>query len=320
MKINRQPLPEITEEMIRKDHEFWSKFSDRLVGNWVTYDTPVKEICDFIERVYERRDFAGFKGDPKFIRDDQAQKSFSKLRSSIGGVYRWRVSQAKTPAEQQRMVKEADFAFRQAFAFCPYSPEAVYRYTDLLATFGRLEDAELITETCLKFDRDNPNIKSLVNQLKGAKQQQGAIAKAQQDIRQKEEQVRTNPYDAKIAFDLASAYLQLQRTNAALNILDQLITNPQVDVNTLLSVVTAYVQLQQGSRLESVLKRLVVVSPESPEAWYDLATTQAVLGKGNDAIQALKKALELSTKRLAKQPNARDLRKDATTNNSFFAL
>ena len=32
-----------------------------------------------------RRDFTGFKGDRKFVRDDQAQKAFSKLRSSIAG-------------------------------------------------------------------------------------------------------------------------------------------------------------------------------------------------------------------------------------------
>jgi tetratricopeptide (TPR) repeat protein len=320
MKINRQPLPEIPDEMIRRDHEFWSRYSERLIGNWITYDTTVKQICDFVARIHEQRDFTGFKGDPKFIRDDQAQKSFSKLRSSIGGLYSWRVSRAKTAAEQQRMFKEADFAFRQAFAFCPYSPEAVFRYTTLLATFGRLDDAELITETCLRFDRENGSIKSWINQIRAMKQQQGSISKAQQDLRQKEEQIRTNPNDAKLAFDLASLYLQMQRTNAALNLLDQLITNPEVDLNTLLSVAGAYVQLQQGPRLENALKRLVTVSPESPEAWYDLATTQAALGKRNDAVLSLKKALELSAKRLAQEPTARDLRKDAFTNNSFAAL
>src|SRR5687767_10175144 len=78
MKINRQPVPELTEEMLRRDHEFWSKYSERLIGNWITYDTSVKEIADFVERVYLRKDFRGFKGDLKFARDDQAQKAFSK--------------------------------------------------------------------------------------------------------------------------------------------------------------------------------------------------------------------------------------------------
>src|SRR6185369_2835341 len=84
MKINRQPLPEITEEICRRDHEFWSKYSERLMGNWIKYETTVKQIADFVEQVYLSRNYAGFSGDPRFLRDDQAQKSFSKLRSSIG--------------------------------------------------------------------------------------------------------------------------------------------------------------------------------------------------------------------------------------------
>src|SRR5207302_3710252 len=42
MKINRQPLPELTDQIVKTDHEFWSQFSGRLIGNWITYDTPVK--------------------------------------------------------------------------------------------------------------------------------------------------------------------------------------------------------------------------------------------------------------------------------------
>ena len=76
MKINRQPLAEITQAMIRRDHEFWSHYSDRSVGNWITYDTPVKEITDFVEKVYVRHDFTGFKGDRRFIRDDRRKSHF----------------------------------------------------------------------------------------------------------------------------------------------------------------------------------------------------------------------------------------------------
>ena len=60
MKINRDPLPEITEEMVRKDHEFWSRYSERLIGNWIDYDTTIQEIADFAVRVYERRNYDGF--------------------------------------------------------------------------------------------------------------------------------------------------------------------------------------------------------------------------------------------------------------------
>ncbi len=174
MKINRQPLPEITQEMVNKDHEFWSQFSQRLTGNWITYDTPVGEICDIAEKVYLRRDYRGFKGDPKFIRDNDGQKAFSKLRSSIAGVYSWRVGNPKTPVEQQRMLKEAEFAFKQAYAFCPYSPEAVFRYINLLVGMGptRIDDARRIASTSIKLDPNNGQLENLVTELDRIKQQQ----------------------------------------------------------------------------------------------------------------------------------------------------
>ena len=86
MKINRQPLAELTQEICDKDHEFWTQYDNRLIGQWITYDTPVKDVVAFVEKVNLRHDYSDFKGDLKFARDDEAQKAFSKLRSSIGGI------------------------------------------------------------------------------------------------------------------------------------------------------------------------------------------------------------------------------------------
>jgi tetratricopeptide (TPR) repeat protein len=320
MKINRNPLPEVTEEMIRKDHEFWSRYSERLVGNWVTYDTTIQEVCDFATRVYERRNYTGFTGDRKFIRDDQAQKSFSKLRSSIGGVYAWRYYNERDSVLRQRMLKEADFTFRQALAFCPYSPEAVFRYTNLLLSQARYADALLVAETALRFDRDNVHMQNWVNQLRTARDTQGQINELQQRLAQLEGEVQTNATNTRVVFDLASLYLRLQRTNEALVLFDRLVNQPGVDVSTILSLANAYAQLQQGPRLENALRRLVAISPESPEAWYDLASTQSILGKTQEALQALRHALELSDARVARDPQARDLRASAQTNFAFSPL
>ena len=176
MKINRQPLPTLTQDILDRDHKFWREYSKRLTGDFITYETPVKEITDWVERRYLRRDFRGVTGDIKFLRDDDAQKAFSKLRSSIGGVYAWRVNlqcpaeyRPKSQAEYDAIVKETDFTFRQAFAFCPYSPEAVFRYAQFLMQFGRLDDALLIAKTCLKLDPYNGNVTALVDQLEGYK-------------------------------------------------------------------------------------------------------------------------------------------------------
>ena len=166
MKINRQPLPALTEDILDRDHEFWKQFSKRLIGDIVNYNTPVKEITDWIEKTYLRYDLNGFTGDRKFLHDDDAQKSFSKLRSSIGGIYAWRLSpqcppeyRPKTTTDYQRVLKEAEFTFLQAFAFCPYSPEAVFRYAQLLLQLHRFDDALLVAETCLKLDPYNGQVR-----------------------------------------------------------------------------------------------------------------------------------------------------------------
>src|SRR5208283_1104004 len=100
-------------------------YSERTIGNWISYDTPVKDVCDFCEKVYVRHDYSGFKGDPKFIRDEDAQKSFSKLRNSIASsIYQWRADFSdearRNPALKARMTKETEFALKQSFALCPF--------------------------------------------------------------------------------------------------------------------------------------------------------------------------------------------------------
>ena len=320
MKINRQPLAELDEEKMNRDHEYWSRYSERLIGNWITYDTPIKEICDFAERVYRRKNYEGFQGDRKFIRDDNAQKAFSKLRSSIGGIYAWRVNNSRTPQEQQRALREADFAFKQAFGFCPFSPEAVYRYVNLLVSTGRTDDALLVAETCLKNDEENMAVRKLVADLKSIKAGAAAANQAQGQIAQLEQQYAGARTNLKMAFELASLYVQAQRTDLALGVLDELIASPDADAGTILSVANAFSQLQQASRLETALARLVAILPDQPEAWFDLAAVQAVLIKTNESIASLTKAVELSNARLALQPKARNLREDATKDERFKPL
>ena len=61
---------------------------------------------------------------------------------------------------------EADFAFRQAWALCPYSPEALFRYVNLLVQQGRTGDALLIAQTSARIDPSNDQLKYLVESLK----------------------------------------------------------------------------------------------------------------------------------------------------------
>jgi len=326
MKINRQPLPTLTEDILQKDHTFWKNYSTRMTGDIIDYDTPIKQITDWIEKTYLQRDFNGFTGDRKFIHDDDAQKAFSKLRSSIGGIYAWRLSaqcppqyQPKTEAERQRIYREADFAFRQAFAFCPYSPEAVFRYVNLLLQYNRLDDALLVAQTCLKLDPYSPQVNNLVANLKSFKAQRAGLPAPQpmpaNGTRLLEDVVRTNPADIAATVELAGVYLQMKQTNQAVQLLDRVLNSPSAPPGAVIRAAQIYAQAADWTKLEASLEKLVKISPDNPEAWYDLAAFKANLRKDKEALPALAKALDLSSRRLKQNPNAKDLvaevRKDA---------
>jgi tetratricopeptide (TPR) repeat protein len=328
MKINRQPLDEITADMIDKDHRFWSRYSERMIGNWVTYDTPLKDVAAFVEKVYLGKDFTGFTGDRKFIRDDEAQKSFSKLRSSIGGIYDYRFHHAKNATEQQAMLKEADFAYKQSFAFCPFSPEAVYRYIILLTSVGRMDDAIIVAETCVKLDPNNGQMTQLLRQLREAKghpnvpgpQGQGQGQTQTVNLAQLQKAYKDNTNDFQAAFNLAGAYLQLHQQEDGMRVLDEVLTNPQVNAGAILFLAQAYAKFNNLPKLETALEKLTVLQPHSPEAWCDLAAMKTALRKTPDALTDLRVALDENAKRRAADPKATDLMPVVRSDPRFNAL
>jgi tetratricopeptide (TPR) repeat protein len=295
----------------------------------------VKDITAFAERVYMHHDFTGFKGDLKFIRDDQGQKAFSKLRSSIAGVYSWRLGQPPSggvmPAQymatgknREAIEREADFAYKQAFAFCPYSPEAVYRYVQLLVNMRRVDDAIAVAETAQKLDPYNSQFAYLIGNLNNIRAQTEAmgqsVAQLEAEVTKLEKVTKSGSTNFVEQADLAQKLMQLGQNDRAFKVLDDIVSNPKVPVEMVMSVAEAYSHLGQPARLQNALEVLTRLTPDSPEAWYDLAASHALLGQDAQAIDSLKKSLELNNKRLAKDPKARDLRPSLQSDARFAKL
>ncbi len=338
MKIHRHPLPELSDDVFKKDHEFWSEYSQRFIGNWITYDTSVQQIADFVDKVYLHGNFSGFKGDRRFIRDDDGQKAFSKLRSSQAGVYAWRLGpqcppeyRQKTLQSQEALIRETDFAFKQAFAFCPYSPEAVFRYINFLLQYNRLDDALVVAKTCLKFDPYNGQAIDLVNNLENYKKQsekQGTDrSQLEAQLRQMEAEQQSNPTNFENTLELARFYYQMQQSNHAVELLrsatglfNQALANPDIHYPDVAAMAQIAAQLGDMSRLEMTLQKLVSLAPDQPEPHYDLAALEAILGKTSDALLNLQASLNLSAKRLATNPAAHDLLVEARKDPRFDSL
>jgi tetratricopeptide (TPR) repeat protein len=300
MKVNRAPLPELNQEIVDRDHKFWDAYSERLVGNWITYDTPVTNICAFAEKLYLRRDFRGFKGDPKFIRDDDAQKNFSKLRGAQGGLYLWRWQHPKSIEDQKRMMKEAIFAFKQAFAYCPYSPEAVGRLCLLLVADGHHDDAAAVAKVCLKLDPGSGTAQNIIDQIQVLK--------------------TANAMNLPALLAQATNYVSKGMTNEAVAIADGIMASTNLDLPTVVACAQIYVQSGDYIKLESVLARLVKAAPDSPEAWYDLAALRASLNKPGLALDALERCVIVNNRRQKLNPNSRNLVPEIIKDPRFEAI
>jgi hypothetical protein len=162
-KLNREPLTAIPDAVVQQDREYWTRLLDPIIGDWLRESTPVQAVAEFAAQAYSKQPVPS-----RFLGSDSANKWASKLRSSIGGLYFWRATRATDPAEKKRMTQESDFAFRQAYAVCPYSPEALFRYVNLLMAEGRSTDALRIARASETLQPDDTK-KSLVSELERIK-------------------------------------------------------------------------------------------------------------------------------------------------------
>jgi hypothetical protein len=87
--------------------------------------------------------------------DSAARKAYSKLISSQAGLL-----------ADHNLAAEAEQEYQLARQVCPTSPEAVFRYTNLLMNENRLGDALAVAQNAVNAAPDNQQFQSLLNQLK----------------------------------------------------------------------------------------------------------------------------------------------------------
>jgi predicted Zn-dependent protease len=164
-ELHPQPLGRLSRETMEKDMDYWKKLTGELIGDWLDNNTSVEKVCDFADKVFLQKNLSGFKGDAAFAKNEEAQKCFSKLRSSIGGLYVWRSENGNDTEEKKQAQSNADLAFRQAYALCPYSPEVVFRYANLLENLRRHDDAVLMVKTSVRLSPDDKQFQDLLRSL-----------------------------------------------------------------------------------------------------------------------------------------------------------
>lgn len=168
LKLNCDPLSKMSDEIVQRDRAFWKRHTTQLIGDWLTENTSLTNVMQFFERIYLRKNLSGFTGDREYVQHSRMWEHLaehvhpcmilSASRAASGEIYLWRIWNTRSTEEQERMAREADLAFRQALALCPYNTIAIDNYVLLLQAMRRFDELLLVVDTSAKFLADKPHI------------------------------------------------------------------------------------------------------------------------------------------------------------------
>jgi predicted Zn-dependent protease len=213
-------------------------------------------------------------GNTRFLRDVVARKTFSKLRSAIAGLY-----------ASRRMYDEAEHAFREAIELYPLSPEANFRLADIYMQQFRFSDARVVIENFLKEDPGNDKVQEFLGQIRDTEKA---------DARRRElEGMLQRGADVRVALELADIYRKMNLSqlfeSLTMNILNQDNLPPEVA----LEVGQMFADSKRLDLLGTALEKYLARKPGDPRRWIDLAAVQAHLGRTNECMQSLRRAVQI---------------------------
>ena len=252
LKINHDTLPPPSQ-----DPQLWKQIVDRDTAYW-------DKLC------------AEFAGRREFYRDTDAQKTFSKLRSAIGGLYAY-----------HHMVPQAEYAFKQALNLCPESPEANFRLAQLYIEQGRVDDALAVLQALQKLDPLNTKITQAISQLSGMKQQHT-------DSEQIEQAYAAAPRDANLLTQLAQAYYKSGQGDKIIPLCERYLSQTNLPVSEMMQVCQIYVSLNQIDRAITTLQAIVSEHPKESQPYFAIAIIRSAQGKTDESLDALEKAIQFN--------------------------
>jgi len=279
MQIHPKHTP-LSPKVIRDDQVFWDWYTRRLYDN------------------------------PAFRRDVTARKSFSKLRSAIGGLYRSRAKLA-----------EAENAFQQARILYPLSPEANFRLSqEVLLPLGRIPEARHLMEQFQGEDPANTKVKDFLDHLsriEGLKKKIAAI----------ESQLREGKLEVLKALELANLYRQVGQPQRFMQMVMSIVNNkafpplahfraaqllseakrhsemitaldlavdrlpPETPAPVLLDAAKMYAKAGKAGKALAMMQRYAARNPNDWNAWLNTASLQIQMGRKDDAARSLEQAV-----------------------------
>ena len=250
MKIDKEPLPSPQQDRAR-----WDEIVAKDKAYW-----------DTLTRDFTNRE--------EFVRNKDAQKSFSKMRSAIAGLYLWR-----------GMLPEAEYAFRQSLQLCPDSPEGCFRLADLLMNQHRYDDARTLMQNYLKVDEYNGNVKGFLNQI-------DALSKC--DQRRVELQKKlVNGADINDVMELISIFSRMNMPTEMASLSMNMLNNSNIPPQYLLQLAQMCNESRRVEMAQECFRRYLARMPQDSRIWIELGWTQLMMNQPSEGLTSWRKAVEI---------------------------
>ncbi len=250
MKLNADMAPYDPKTAV-KDRDFWDWYTRRLLS------------------------------DPMFRRDFAGQKSFSKLRAAIAGLY----------AKQGRH-SDAAQAYREACLLYPASPEASFRYAQEILVPTRRWDTVLelmdYTDYLDPNNRRTANLRGYVGSLRSLLAQIDAL----------EPKRRAGTLTPVERVTLANSLFQIGRVGEAAQIVRP-IADSAANPSELQVLAQIFLAAHLDADAEKVLQKFLKAAPNaSADMWIELAKIQHRTGRRTASQQSFIAGYRLDQKRI----------------------
>lgn len=246
MKINRDKTPYDPKTAVR-DCDFWDWYTRRLLN------------------------------DPMYRRDFAGQKSFSKLRAAIAGLY-----------VKQGRYREGAQAFREACLLNPASPEASFRYVqEILMPHGR---NDVILDMLDFTDRIDPHNQRTAR----IRDFVGNVSTLNATVRSLEAKRESGTLTRPETFELARAHYALGRTQMAADAVRGIL-DATADVGELQAIATILCESTYREDAERALVKFLKLAPNADAAsWVALAKIQVRTQRPEEALRSVGAAVRIN--------------------------
>lgn len=244
-QLGNTKMDKLPPEMVEKDFAFWKDYKARLLN------------------------------DPQYLKDYDAQRSFSKLRMTMGNIYKYK-----------KMAPEAERAYREALELWPENPEALVALTPYLWDKGEFDTVIALFDQALLKDYLNIDLWRLRIVAENRKKTDG-------EIRALQEQLARQPKSREIITKLVTAYAQAGEKEKAQELLERTLKESPEDADMLRLAIQFYEQNNELLLTLAPAQKLSEIESGNPQNFMLLARAYFLHNDKPKFYEAARKAIEL---------------------------